>query len=455
MYEIIKVIKKQISKILLIKINKLFFLQIIFICTLLGNWDPYKRYKGTTIVVSWPSLNHFNKAKVLVKEFERETGINVEIDSLQYLRLHDKQVLEMSKRKGEYDVVAWVVMWKGEYVKKGLLTPLSQFFVDFRLQDMNYDIEDIIEPYLVTGGIVGGRKGYLKGKTAALYGIPFGAETSILLYRKDIFKRYRLEVPKTYDEMLKVAKVIKGRVPNMSGMAMRGASGHQITHTFLLHLSPFGGKIFDNRWNPIFHLNEGIKAAKYLKEIAKQGPIGIASYGFSESVNAFLQGETGMYLDTLKAAAMARDERLSKIKGKVGYALHPVAKICGAQTGGFAMGIPNNSMKKQAAFLFIQWMTNKRNDKRLAHLGGDPIRDSTLADLSLSKKYPEYKIIRKQLKCANTDWRPLISEWGEINVKILGKSLSEILIGSKEIKPALKEAAEKTKLLMERSGYYR
>ena len=142
--------------------------------------NPYAKYAGTTLVVSWPALSHFQAAEPLLEEFTKETGIAVEVDALQYLQLRDRQLLEMSKPQGEYDVVSWVVMWKGEYVAKGLLTPLSQFFTDASLVDPTYDPDDIASAYLQNGGVVGGKKGYMPGPTGALYGIPFGAETSIL-----------------------------------------------------------------------------------------------------------------------------------------------------------------------------------------------------------------------------------------------------------------------------------
>ena len=113
---------------------------------------------------------------------------------MQYLKLRDRQILEMSKEEGDFDVVVWVVMWKGEYVSKGLLTPLSQFYTSGSLVDPNYDIDDIADAYLQNGGVVGGKKGYMPGKSGAMYGLPFGAETSILAYRKDIFEEQGLEV---------------------------------------------------------------------------------------------------------------------------------------------------------------------------------------------------------------------------------------------------------------------
>jgi len=416
--------------------------------------DPYAPYRGTTIVVSWPSLSHFEVAKQLIPEFTEETGIRVEVDSVQYESMHDKQVLEMSKPRGDYDVVAWVVFSKTEYVSKGFLTPLAPFFMNPRLADPNYDPADLVEAFLVSGSVVGGNRSYLPGPTQALYGLPFGAETSILAYRKDIFEEYDLKVPETYDELLETAAWITENVPNVYGMTSRGAAGHQIVHAWLLHLSPFGGGVFDDQWNPIVNNEAGVAAAEALKTIIENSPPGATSYGFGEQVNAFLQGEAAMYLDAHKIAAMSRDPNQSVVDGKVGFALHPVAAQCGSETGGQALGIPSNSQNKEAAFLFIQWMTSKEIDRRLAEIGADPVRYSTFADPELQATHPEYAVILEQLKCANVDWRPLIPEWGAMNAPILGVRLSEFVTGEKTAQEALDTAAEEIRELMTREGYY-
>ncbi|MGI9505677.1 MAG: sugar ABC transporter substrate-binding protein, partial [Geminicoccaceae bacterium] len=46
--------------------------------------NPYEHYEGTTVVVSWPALSHFQAAETLIEEFTEETGIEVEVDALQY-----------------------------------------------------------------------------------------------------------------------------------------------------------------------------------------------------------------------------------------------------------------------------------------------------------------------------------------------------------------------------------
>ena len=413
--------------------------------------NPYERFEGDTLVISWPALAHFTAAETLLEEFTEETGIEVEVDALQYLKLRDRQLLEMSKPEGEYDIVSWVVMWKGEYVSKGLLTPLSQFFTSGALVDPQYDIDDIANAYLQNGGVVGGNKGYMPGRSGALYGVPFGAETSILAYRKDIFEDLGLSVPTTYDELSDVmSKLAEAGVPAMTS---RGKTGHQVTAGWLLHLAPMGGKIFDDAWNPVINSPEAVRAAEFMRHVVKTGPKGIETFGFGEASAAFLQGDAALYLDTLKIAAMSRNPKLSKVDGMVGFALHPVDTRCGSETGGFAMGIPANSQNQEAAFLLIQFLTNKLGDQRMVELGGDPVRISTLENNT--EGFPEYPVVAEQLPCADPDWRPLIPEWNELNIDVLGQALTKVITTDDPIQPIMDEANEKARAIMEREGYYK
>jgi multiple sugar transport system substrate-binding protein len=415
--------------------------------------DRYARYKGTTIVVNWPAHPHYDAATKLVPEFTRETGIKVEIDKMQYLRMHDKQLLEMSKAKGDYDVIAYVVFWKSEYVKKGLLQPLSPFFTKKALADPGYDMLDIVPGYFENIGLVGGKKGYLAGPGAVLYGIPFGAETSILAYRRDIFDKHGLKPPATYDELARLLHVLKEKEPGMGALTSRGQAGSHIVHAWLLHMNPLGGKVFDDNWNPAFQKEAGIKAIKLLKEISDTGPAGIPGYGFGEMSNAFLQGQAAMYLDTIAIFGQVNDPAKSKIAGKVSYALHPKGVRYSSETGGFGMGIPKNAKNSEAAFLFIEWMTNKVNDKRVTRLGGNATRLSTVNDVELIKQYPEFVVLREQLKHADADWRPIIPEWGEINDQVLGVGLSEVLIGKKSAEDAMNDMVPKVRAIMKKGGY--
>ena len=97
--------------------------------------SPYSKYAGTTIVINWPAHAFYDAATKLIPEFTKETGIKVEVDKVEYMRMRDKQLLEMSKPKGDYDLISYVCMWKTEYVAKGLLAPLAPFFTNPALAD--------------------------------------------------------------------------------------------------------------------------------------------------------------------------------------------------------------------------------------------------------------------------------------------------------------------------------
>jgi multiple sugar transport system substrate-binding protein len=160
-----------------------------------------------------------------------------------------------------------------------------------------------------------------------------------------------------------------------------------------------------------------------------------------------------MYLDSTAIFGSVRNPQKSKVDGKVAYATHPKAIKSSSQSGGFGLAIPKNSKNSDAAFLLLQWLTSKDQDKAVCRLGGGPARISTLQDADLIRLYPEYLTLRTALRDADPDWRPIIPEWDEINVKMLGLAIGQALKKEKSPEQALNEMAPKVGDLMTRNGY--
>ncbi|BDU30872.1 ABC transporter substrate-binding protein [Vibrio nigripulchritudo] len=415
--------------------------------------SPYDSFKGTTLVVNFPAHPHYNAVMKVLPEFTKETGIKVEVDQLQYLRMREKQTLELTKEKGDYDLIAYVVFSKADYVYADQLENLARYFMNPLLADPNFDAEDLIDGYVANIGVAGGKKGYLKGPTGSLFGLPFGAETSILGYRKDIFEKHKLRVPQSYEELLYLACEIPKLEPGMGGLASRAASGHHASHAFLLHLAPLGGRIFDDQWKPIVNNAEGVAAAKALKKIVDCGAEGAKTFGFAEAGTSFLQGQSAMFLDSTVFAGQVNDPTKSKVVGKIGWAPHPMGVRRGSQTGGFGIGIPKNAQNKEAAFLLMQWLTSKKVDKMIALAGGNPSRYSTHFDDDVNAKFPHMATFGTALKHADPDWRPIIPVWGKINSD-LGTTLSKVLTEDLDIQEALDGVAERAEKIMADANYY-
>ncbi len=415
--------------------------------------NPYEDYAGTTLVVNFPAFPHYNSVVKVLPEFTKETGIKVEVDQLPYLKMRERQTLELAQDEGEYDLIAYVVFSKADYVYADQLENLARYFMNPRLADPNYDATDLIDGYVQNIGVAGGAKGYLPGPTGSLFGLPSGSETSVLMYRKDIFAKHGIKVPETYDELLDAACEIPKLEPGMGGMASRAASGHQASHAFLLHLAPLGGKVFDDNWNPVINSAAGVAAANALKTIVDCGPEGAMAFGPSEAAASFASGQSAMFLDSIAFAPGFENPDKSKVVGKVGYALHPMGVRRASQTGGFGIAIPKNAEHKEAAFLLMQWMTSKKGDKLIAMAGGNPSRFSTYADPDVRAKYPFAETFGEALKYADPDWRPIIPVWGKINADI-GTTISKVLTEGLDPQEALDGVAERARAIMDEAGYY-
>jgi len=422
------------------------------------NW---RQFEGTTIVINFPVHLAHNKWIELIPEFEEKTGIKVEIDQIYYMRMHDKQLLELGKPVGDYDVIVIVgPLWKTEYATAGYLTPLEPFIEDPQLTFPEYDFDDFIDAYVdVQGKVCLDCKGtdiYLGGGPGTethLYAVPASSETSIFAYRKDLFEKYILEVPDTWDEVAELAKFFYENVPGVYGLTMRGEVGHQAGAAWLNFADPFGAKIFDENWEPAFTSEESIEVLYFIKEMVKYGPPGIPGFSVGAADNAFLQGQAALYFDHSRIAGLVRDPEQSKVVGKVGYTITPIKKNRLSETGGFGVAIPANSQNREAAWLFITWMTSKEVEKRLAKAGVQLTdRLSILMDPELQEMFAEYKVIAQQE--ANPNWRPAIAEFPLISTQYFGVAVNQVLTGEKSPEEAMQSIVEPIRKIMEEGGYY-
>lgn len=414
--------------------------------------NRYAKYAGSTVTINIPAHPHYDAMVKLLPAFTKETGIKVDVDKIAIGRLKEKQLLEMAKPQGDYDLACYIVMWKTEYVSKDLIRPLAPYFANAALADPAYDMKDIVPIYLENLGLVGGPKGYLAGPAAKLYGLPYGAETSVLAYRRDIFAKLDLKVPETYDEFARTLRVLKDK-SGIGALTSRGQAGHQCVHAWLLHLNPLGGGIFDDQWRPRFNDEKGVAALKFLQEVVATGPAGIPGYGQGEANTAFLQGQAAMYLDSTSLAAVIGDPARSKVAGNVSWALHPKGVKRASQSGGLGLTIPKNAQHADAGFLLMQWLTSKAQDKAVTKLGGAPMRNSTLADADIVRQYPEFIVFKEALKYSDPDWRPIIAIWDKINVQALGVGISEALTGKKSAEQALNDLVPTVTTMMREAGY--
>ena len=299
----------------------------------------WSKLKGQTIVINWPSHPHFDIAKKLVPEFTAATGIKVELDAMQYLRMKDAQVLQMSKPQGDYDVIVYVIMWKTEYVQRNFLTELAPMFANDALAMKDYNKDDIITAYskgLVSSAVPGAICPVPEPSCTASPMAPNAAccvsegylcqaqSGSAQNLRRHAGCRPHGEGKGTGHGRADAART--GRPPGYSGLA-------DAPH-------PYDGLVIDNKFEPRVSDPAAIKATEVYKEFIDTGPAGGAAFDFGQCMNSFLQGQSAMYCDSISIFGPARDPYKSKVTDTVGYVVHPKAAKYSGELGGFGLAIP-------------------------------------------------------------------------------------------------------------------
>jgi multiple sugar transport system substrate-binding protein len=417
------------------------------------SFSAHAKIGDKPIKIMVPALPYFDLVIQSLKKFSKDNNTAIEIDVLPYLEMRNIQLAELEKKQGKYDLIIILAAWKTEYAALNLLTNLSKEQKSGKLK--LDDASDFIPAYLTVAGKVGGERGYLDGPDAQLFALPMGADTSILAYRSDIFKKHNWKPPVNYDELLALLPLIRKHEPALIPLCSRGARGHQITHAWLLHFNAFGGEVFDKKWRPSINNAAGLKAIEVLKAINASTSNGILNNLFADMGNAFITGNAVMYLDSSTIFAVINDPVKSMVQDKVNFTLHPKGTVNSSETGGFAIAIPKNTTQLGKSLQLLANVTGKIQERAMARKGGIPSRTSTLNDTELLEIFPEYAVLAKQLEYANPNWRPIIPEWANINEQILGTLIHDAVAGLITPTTALAQAEEKMTALMKKSGRYR
>jgi ABC-type glycerol-3-phosphate transport system substrate-binding protein len=106
-----------------------------------------------------------------------------------YKDQRDKFLLQAKSAKP--DVIEGLLEDTAVYVQKGMIEPLDDFFNAWA--DKDQFVESTLAPLRING---------------KLYGIPYNTNARAMVYRKDIFEKHNLALPKTWGELIETARQI-------------------------------------------------------------------------------------------------------------------------------------------------------------------------------------------------------------------------------------------------------
>ena len=212
-------------------------------------------------------------------------------------------------------------------VWNGWLTPLTDWVEEYREQ---YDLDDI-DPGMWDGATFDGE----------IYGIPMGANAIMLMYRTDLFEKYDLEVPTTYDEIINACNVLKDEPGIDIPFAFDLSAGWAWEIAFREALVSLGGDYFVEGSNEAaFNSPEGVAALEKMLEVvdACMGEEGL-TYN-SGAMSAGLGNGSVAFIHTWATSGVALlDPERSDMYEQIGFApaaaVEPGGTLAGSAWGDF------------------------------------------------------------------------------------------------------------------------
>jgi sorbitol/mannitol transport system substrate-binding protein len=304
---------------------------------------------GDAVTIALVSNSQMKDAISLSGQFEKENpGVKLKFVTLSENEARAKITASVSTGGGEFDVVMISNYETQMWAQNGWLVNL-QPYMD---RTPGYDANDFIPTLKDALSYRGG-----------MYSAPFYGESSFLMYNKKMLAAAGVTMPEkpTWPQVAEAARKLDE--PGVSGICLRGKPGWgEVLAPLDTVINAFGGRWYDENWNAQL-TSPQVKAAVqfYVDTVRQVGEPGAASSGFQECGNLLSQGQTAMWYDATSAVSVLESPDTSTIAGDVGYAQAPsMAKGDNGWLYTWSLGIPSASTKKDDAWKFINWMTDKK-----------------------------------------------------------------------------------------------
>ena len=206
-------------------------------------------------------------------------------------------------------------------VWKGWLSPLDDLVAKYKDQ---YKLDDIA-PGQWDGVTFNGK----------IYGVPMQSNAIMLMYRKDLFEKYSLKPPTTYDELISTCGVLKQEKGLVAPFALDLSAGWAWSIAFYEVMTSLGGQYFEpGTSNPTFNNEIGVKALTKLKAVvdACMGKNNLALN--STTMAAGLgNGTIGMIHTWASSGKTVTTQGKSDYWDKIAFAVPPAVEAGGKLTG--------------------------------------------------------------------------------------------------------------------------
>jgi multiple sugar transport system substrate-binding protein len=313
-----------------------------------------------TMEQAGPTVEEMN---AIVEEFNKANpNTQVQIDYVAYDALHDKITTAMASSPPAYDVFLVDDIWYAEFADKGYILDVTNRIT----QDMRDKIFEAA--WEITT---------VSGKT---YGMPWLLDEKYFFYNEKMLNEAGFTAPpKTWEEMLEQARVIKEKGLAEYPIVWSWGQYEAAICDWVTLLYGNGGKIVDEQGVPAFNDPIGVKTLEWMVQTIDDGLTNPASVSYVEEDvrNVFSQGKAVFALNWVYMYDLVNNQpEQSQVTGQIKMSLMPAFQAGVSQgiasatiDGSMGFSVADQSASKDAAWKYIEYLTSEDVQNRYsAHL---------------------------------------------------------------------------------------
>jgi len=422
--------------------------------------------RDVTLTVTWAAWYPADYLIKLSEEFTRQNpNIKVKGAFIPWPQYHDRVFTEFASGKPSFDIVVPDSQWIGEAVEGEHLLELT----DWMKKNINFDewYEFPLRSY-----------GEYPDYSDHWYGVPLLLDFVLCAYRKDLFNDpgeraafkkqygYDLDIPKTWQELLDIARFFTRPEKNLYGFATWQApiATAGLADVFLGPFWSMGGNLWDPRTKRVQGIINnwyGIDAAKLWVELYKTHPPGAANYSIDEVMTAFQQGLISMAAMYAMFYPGLLDPSLSLYVDQTGFFTEPGAIGRDGvlrhfvQLGGQGLAISAYTPYKEEALKFIKWTASDEFQWKWTEGGNFTAKKTIIENPAYLERFPVAEIaqvVRESAPRLRDFWEiPQYNEMGEY----LSIQLNQAILGKITPEEAMDNIAKRHEEILRKAGYYK
>lgn len=433
--------KRKNSRVLMV----LFIMVLVIAVSLTYSPTSLGAQKVPTLRVVLANHPWTDAIKPLIPEFEKSTGIKINLESYEENQLTPKLTIEFTSGTSSVDVFMTRPLQEGRlFFKNNWYSPLNSYINRKDSASWNWKDYPASSVKAVT----------LNDK---IYAVPLVTEWQVVFYRKDLFEKAKLAPPATLEDLEAAAKALNNPSAEMYGIVSRGQRAAAVTQ-FSSYLYAFGGDFIKNG-KCVLDSPEAVKAFRfYGKMLHDYGPPGVTNMSWPQAQALFASGKAAMWTDASVLIAGLLGEK-SVVADKLGVAVFPAGPVANHPfyVIPWAIGMANQSKNKANAWKFIKWASSPEITKKAQLAGNTMSRSSVWSDSEvLAKIHPDMPATAKKTGPIATPYdRPLMTSVSEARDYIGDVIVKSIETGgTADIESLAKVATEKVNELLKKAGEY-